>query len=103
MRWDQMIVMPVRNVCTLRHGLSSSGIISWLNSAIALTSGSSAGLAPHRCCDGPSALKMEAAEEPEHKQDNQYQAQNAPKPGSAIAPITVVATTAPEQQDEHDN
>jgi hypothetical protein len=62
-----------------------------------------AGLAPHRCCEASSALKMEAAQKPERKQDNQYQAQNAPKPGSAIAPITVVATTSAEQQEEHDN
>jgi hypothetical protein len=74
MRWDQMIVMPVRNVCTLRHILSSSGIVASLNTAIALTSGPVAGLAPHRCCERSSAVKMEAAEEPERKQDNQYQA-----------------------------
>lgn len=103
MRWDQMIFMPVRNVCTLRHIFSSSAIVDSLNTAIALTSGAMAGLAPHRYCQGSSALKMQAPQEPEREQDNQYQAQNAPKPGSAVAPITVVATTAAEQQEEHDN
>jgi hypothetical protein len=48
-------------------------------------------------------MEMDAAEEPERKQHNQNHAQGAPKTGSTIAPITVVAPAAAEKQDEHDN
>ena len=51
----------------------------------------------------PSALEMDPAEEPEHKEDNQDQAQGASKTGSAITPIAVVAAAAAEQHDDHHN
>jgi SulP family sulfate permease len=50
-----------------------------------------------------SVMEMGAAEEPEHQQDNQNQAEHASQTGSAITPIAVIAAAAAEQQDEHDN
>jgi hypothetical protein len=46
---------------------------------------------------------MQAAEKPESEKNEQYQAQSASEPRSTIPAIPIIATAAPEQQDDHDN
>jgi len=43
---------------------------------------------------------MQAAQEPEHEKDDQYQAENAAEPGSAITVVPVISTTTAEQYDQ---
>jgi hypothetical protein len=51
----------------------------------------------------PSAVVMNAAKEPERKQDNYYKAQDTSQTGSAVAPITVVTSATAEKYNEDDN
>jgi hypothetical protein len=51
----------------------------------------------------PSALEMDAAEEPEHEQDNYHDSQDATQTGSAVTPVSVVAAASTEQQQYHHN
>src|ERR1039458_327783 len=55
------------------------------------------------CKAGRSTADMQAAEEPKHQKNDQYQAQSAAEPSSTIPVVPVVATTATEQQDDQDN
>jgi hypothetical protein len=50
-----------------------------------------------------SAVDMQTAEDPEQEKNEHYQAQSASKPRSTIPAISVIATAAAEQQDDHDN
>ena len=80
----------------LAPSFSSRRAASWLDKPPALASVTATAAVP-------SALEMKAAEEPEHEQDNYYDAQNAAQSGSAVTPISVVAAAATEQQQDYDN
>jgi hypothetical protein len=46
-----------------------------------------------------SAVEVDAAEEPEHQEDNDNGAQDTAQTGSAVASIAVVATAAAEKEE----
>jgi hypothetical protein len=46
---------------------------------------------------------MQAAEEPEHKKNDHYQAQSATEPGATVPAVPVIPAATAEQQNDHDN